>query len=329
MSLPRRLWLWFWAQPYLLLTLTMLMWAGNAISSRLAVGNVSPMALTSLRWIGVCGVMTVLFRHQLVAYAPLLRRRWRLYAAMGACGFTAFNTLMYLAAYRTTAINMGLTQGAIPIFVLIGSLVVYATRITPLQIVGVVVTLLGVVFVATKGDPAIIASLSVNIGDLAMIVAGLFYAVYTVALRERPEMPALVFFTALALIASVVSLPLFLWEIASGQAFWPTLQGSLIILYVALCPSLTAQLLFIRSVELIGPGRAGIFVNLLPVFAAILAVVLLHEPFSWYHAAALALVLGGIGLAELGKTSAAAPGTAARRSVDMELSQGAAELEES
>jgi drug/metabolite transporter (DMT)-like permease len=290
--------LWLWSQPYLLLVLTTLMWAGNAIASRLAVGHVSPMALTSLRWIAVCLIMPVIFRRELVQHAPVLKRKWKLIVLMGCVGFTAFNTMMYIAAHHTTAINIGIVQGSIPVIVLIGALLVYGTPIRALQIAGVAITILGVVMVATKGDANVLASLAFNIGDLWMIVACFFYAGYTIALRERPQIPGLVFFTAVAIIACLVSLPLLAWEIAAGIAFWPTTQGWFIVLYVALFPSLLSQIFFMRGVDTIGPGRAGVFVNLVPVFAALLAVLILTEPFEWYHAVALALVLGGIWLAE-------------------------------
>lgn len=295
--------LWLWSQPYLLLVLTTLMWAGNAIASRLAVGHVSPMALTSLRWIAVCLIMPLIFRRELAQYAPVLRPKWKLIVLMGCIGFTAFNTMMYIAAHHTTAINIGIVQGSIPVIVLVGALIFYGTPIRTLQMAGVAITILGVVMVATKGDTNVLASLAFNIGDLWMIIACFCYAGYTVALRGRPQIPGLVFFTAVAIVACFVSLPLLAWEIAAGIAFWPTLQGWLIVLYVALLPSLLSQIFFMRGVDMIGPGRAGVFVNLVPVFTPILAVVILSEPFEWYHAVALTLVLGGIWLAEQRRAS--------------------------
>jgi drug/metabolite transporter (DMT)-like permease len=297
-TLPQRL----WANAYLLLTLTTLMWAGNAIASRLAVGHISPMALTSLRWVFVCAVLPWLMRHQIRAYWPALKARWRFIVAMGAIGFTAFNALMYLAAYSTTAINIGILQGAIPIFVLVGAFLAYRTPIGPLQALGVLVTLIGVAVVASRGELAVLSQLAFVPGDLWMILACTFYAGYTVGLRARPAMPGLVFFTALAVVACIVSLPLLALEVASGAIVWPTVKGWLILAYVVIGPSLLSQLFFLRAVELIGPGRAGVFVNLVPVFAPILAVAIVGEQLAPYHGLALALVLGGIFIAErLGK----------------------------
>ncbi|KRE17023.1 hypothetical protein ASE63_14930 [Bosea sp. Root381] len=286
-----------WANAYLLLTLTTLIWAGNAVASRLAVGEISPMALTSLRWVFVCGVLPVLLRRELKAYAPvLLAHRW-LILGLGAFGFTIFNALMYIAAYSTTAINIGILQGSIPVFVLVGAFLAYRTPIGLTQALGVAVTILGVAVTASRGDFAVLAQFAFVPGDVWMIIACVLYAGYTVGIRSRPPMPGLVFFTALAIVACAMSLPLLIAEIWSGH-FVFTAKGWLILAYVVIGPSILSQLFFLRSVELIGPGRAGVFVNLVPVFAPVLSVLILGEQLALYHGLALALVLGGIFIAE-------------------------------
>jgi drug/metabolite transporter (DMT)-like permease len=290
-----------WASPYLLLTLTALMWGGNAVASRMAVDNIAPMALTSLRWVCVSAILPFLLRKELAAAAPVLKANWKLIVFMGMFGYTVFNALMYLAAYSTSAINMGIVQGAIPVFVLIGAFVWFRTPVGPMQAAGVAVTILGVILMAARGDIAVLKTLAFAAGDLWMLLACLFYATYTLSLRQRPDVPGLVFFAAMAMVACVISIPLIIGEIALGQGYWPSWKGWLILLYVAIGPSFLSQLFFMRGVELIGPGRAGVFVNLVPVFAAMLAVLILSEPFAWYHGLALALVLGGIALAEKGK----------------------------
>lgn len=293
-TVPQRL----WGNAYLLLVLTTLMWGGNSIASRLAVGNISPMALTSLRWIAVCLVMPLLLRRELVRYWPQIKARWGFMLAMGLLGFTAFNAFMYVAGYSTSASNIGILQGSIPVFVLIGAFLVHRTHITPLQGLGVLLTLAGVATVASRGDYHVLSHFAFAMGDIWMIIACTFYAAYTIGIRARPAMPGLVFFTALAIIACVASLPLFAVEAAMGRSYWPTAEGWLILAFVVLGPSLAAQLMFLRAVELIGPGRAGVFVNLVPVFAPMLAVLIIGETLAPYHALALALVLGGIFVAE-------------------------------
>ena len=287
-----------WGQAYVLLTLTALMWGGNAIAGRLAVGEVSPMVLTCLRWVFVVAVMVPLVGRQVVAEWAKIRARWIFTILMGALGFTAFNGLFYAAAHHTTAVNLTIFQGAIPVLVLLGTVLFFRARVILLQVLGMIVTILGVVLVSVKADMEILRTLSLNIGDVWMLIACLFYAGYTLGLRHRPAMPGLVFFAAMAAVAFVSSLPLIGLEIAQGTAQFPTPTGWLILLYVAVMPSLLSQLFFMRGVELIGPARAGLFVNLVPVFGALLAVLLLGEPFATYHALGLVLVLGGIWLAE-------------------------------
>lgn len=287
-----------WANAYLLMIVTTLIWGGNAVASRLAVDNITPMALTSFRWIGVCLIMPFLLRRQIAAHLPQIRAHWLRIALLGITGFTAFNTLMYVAAYSTTAINIGILQGSIPIFVLLGAFVAYRIPIGAMQALGVAVTLLGVAVTASRGDVHVLANLRFVPGDLLMILACVFYAGYTVAVRSRPPMPQLVFFTVAAAFACLVSLPLLAAEIAMGRFHMPTPAGWAILAFTVVGPSILSQLSFMRAIELIGPGRAGVFVNLVPVFAPILAVLILGEPFGLYHALALALVLGGIFIAE-------------------------------
>ncbi len=288
---------------YVLLTLTALCWGANAVFGRLAVGEISPMALVSLRWLGALGLLVAFAHAQVRRDWPVLRTRLPFVAAMGAIGFTVFNALFYLAAHWTTAVNIGIIQGSIPVFVLIGAFAAYRTRVAGLQVAGVLVAMLGVALVAAGGDLARLASLALNFGDVLMIAACVLYAGYTLGLSRRPPVSPLSLFTGMAGAAFVTSLPLALAEAALGRFQWPTPAGWLILGLVTLFPSFLAQISFIQGVALIGPSRAGVFVNLVPVFASILALLILQEPFRLFHAVALALVLGGIWLSEHGKAS--------------------------
>lgn len=292
------LWRGLCQRPALLLILTTLIWGSNAVAARLAVGHVSPMMLTTARWIIACIALWFVARQQVMQHLPALRGRWTYLAVMGVSGFTAFNALFYAAAHHTTAVNLALIQGMIPVLVLLGGAFFLALRVTSLQIVGVVITLAGVAIVASRGSWAVLAALDFNVGDIGILLASALYAGYTLGLRARPLVPPLVFFSAVAGVAALASLPLLAAEVATGHFFWPTLRGWLIVVYVGLLPSFLSQIFFIRAVELIGPGRASVFLNLNPVFGPALAVGLLGEPVGAYHAVALAMVLGGIWIAE-------------------------------
>ncbi len=284
--------------PILLLTLTALFWGANAVASRMAIGQVTPLTLVFMRWILVLVVLWPIYGAEVRAHWADIKSKLLRIILMAALGFTGFNVLFYFSAYHTTAINIGILQGSIPVMVLAGSLIAHGTRVTLLQLIGVILTLTGVIVVATRGEPLAILDLDLNRGDLLVLLACIFYAFYTVALRNRPHLSGAAFFTLLALIAAITTLPLLAFEAATTGLQMPTLYGWAIIAFVAVFPSCLAQLFFLRGVDLIGPGRAGVFVNLVPVFAATLGVGLIGEPFSPFHAIALVLVVGGIWLAQ-------------------------------
>lgn len=286
---------------YLLLTLTTTCWGMNAVLGRLAVGEISPMMLVCMRWLLVVLILSLVsYRHLRNDWA-VIKKYIGYMLAMGAFGFTGFNMLFYLAAHSTTAVNIGILQGSIPVFVLIGAFLVFRTRVSLLQSVGVSVTIIGVGIVASGGSFARLATFEINQGDALMLLACVLYSGYTVALRYRPEISALSFLTVMATSAFLTSIP-FVWiEMGLDHFLAPTFEGWIIVAVASFFPSIIAQISFIAGVRILGPGRAGIFVNLVPIFASIFAVTFLNEPFELFHGAALALVLFGIWLSEKGK----------------------------
>ncbi len=279
---------------YLYLTLTTLMWAGNTIAGRLAVGEVSPMVVTSLRWFIVSLIVGFIARDRIIADWPVLRPRLGLIVAMGVFGYTGFNALFYLAAHYTGAVNLAILQGGMPVVIFLVAFAVYGTPIRLGQAAGIVLTFAGIAMVAAKGHLGTLAALDINVGDLLLLAACVLYGGYTVALRNRPRTSDLGFFAIMAVAAFLISLPLVVLEWWAGTMQWPTPYGWAVTLWIAIFPSLLAQLFYMRGVALIGPGRAGIFANLVPIFGAAMAVGLLGEPFGWFHAVGLVMVIGGI-----------------------------------
>jgi drug/metabolite transporter (DMT)-like permease len=256
------------------------------------------MLLVSLRWLGAVTLLLLLARKTLVKDWGYLKNHIPLLFLMGVLGLATFNALFYVAAYSTSALNIGIIQGSIPVFVLIGMFVLYRASITPQQITGVLVTVFGVCIVASAGNLERLATLTIQQGDYLMVIACFLYAGYAIALRQFSGVSSLSLFTIIALAAFLTSIPMSLVEHLYGNLQWPTPEGWIIVALITVFPSFLAQIFFIQGVAAIGPGRAGVFVNLVPVFAAILAVTILNEPFQLYHGFALALVLGGIWLSE-------------------------------
>nr|WP_184463024.1 DMT family transporter [Zhongshania antarctica] len=286
--------------PFILLILVALLWGGNAVAGKLAVGHVSPMLLTSLRWLFACVFIAPLAWRDVVREWPLIRQYWRTLFLYAALGFTAFNALFYWALNYTSAINVTIEQSGMPLIVFLGNFILFGLRPVKLQLVGFTLTLLGVLITVAHGELSSLLSLDLNRGDALMLLATLLYGGYTVALRFRPPLHWRSMIMVLALFAFISSLPFSGYEYWAGYAVMPDARGFGVVLYIAIFPSLIAQSLYMRGVDLIGGNRANLFINLVPVFGSVLAVVILAEEFKAYHFVALSMVVGGILLAELG-----------------------------
>jgi drug/metabolite transporter (DMT)-like permease len=285
-------------QAYALLLLTTLFWGANAIAGKLAIGHVSPMLLTTFRWAMALAIMMVIGWRQLRYDWPVVRRHLPLLAALGAVGFTLFNATMYSALLYTSAINVSIEQAGLPMVIFLANFLLFSMRVSWAQMFGFLLTIVGIALTASHGDLTRLAEFDVNFGDALMMLALLFYGGYTVALRYRPPISWQSMILVLSASALLTSLPFAAWEIAAGAAVGPDLTGWAIVAFTAIFPSILSQSFYIRGVQLIGPNRAGIFINLVPIFGTLLAIVFLGEAFHLYHAIAIVLVLGGIWIAE-------------------------------
>ncbi|WP_034658168.1 DMT family transporter [Chelativorans sp. J32] len=283
---------------YPLLLLTTLSWGGNAVAGKLAVGHISPFALTFLRWILAVAVLLPVAWGPLRRDWPKIRSNLGLLTLLGIMGFTCFNATMYSALTLTSAVNVSIEQGAIPLVIIVVNFVFFRVRASWLQIAGFLLSLVGIALTASHGDLRRLTAMDINFGDLLMLFAVLAYGFYTVALRFKPEIHWVSMITVLAVSALVSSFPLMIWEYSTGDLLLPDFTGWMVVIYVALMPSVVSQVFYIRGVELIGANRAGLFVNLVPIFGTLLSILLLGEEFFLYHAVALLLVFFGIWLAE-------------------------------
>ena len=283
----------------LLLTLTTLFWGGNAVAGKFAVGEVSPLILTALRWLIAVTLLALLARRHLIHDWPVIRQNLRYLFLLGAFGYAIFNAALYTSLKYTTAINVTILQAAMPMMIFALNFLVFRTRMHWAQALGYAVTLVGVLLTASQGDITLLADLALNRGDVIILIGIFIYACYSVALRSRPNIHWLSFLTVLVAAAAVTSLVIAWIEIIDGSVIWPTsVTAWSVILYTVIFPSLFSQALFARGVGLIGSNRAGLFMNLVPIFGSILAVLLLGEAFQLYHGVALMLVIGGITIAQ-------------------------------
>ncbi|MBB4063189.1 DMT family transporter [Gellertiella hungarica] len=285
---------------YLSLIVTTLAWGGNAVAGKLAIGHVSPMVLTFGRWLIAVLLIALISLPELRRDWPVIRRNLPLLFGYGIVGYALFNALLYSALLYTSAINVAIVQAGIPMLIFVFNFALFQTRVSLAQIAGFGLTLVGVLLIAAHGKLSTLVGLELNFGDALMLVAVTAYALYTIFLRYRPAIGWKSLMAVPALAAALASLPLVFWEVASGAAVWPDMQGMAVVLYTGLFASLVAQVLYIFGVEGIGANRAGLFINLVPVFGTLLSVAVLGERLETFHIAALVLALGGIAIAEWG-----------------------------
>ena len=283
--------------PFLLFLAT-LGWGSNTIASRLAVGEISPMLLIFFRWGFVVVILLSLYWRQMIDEWPIIRPRLKWLLIMGGCGLSLFNAFFYIAAHSTTAVNLGIIQSTMPGMILLGSFMFFGDRINRLQFSGLLLTLLGVGVIVTQGSLEQLMQLTFNHGDLLMIFACSFYAMYTVGLKSRPKISGMVMLAYFSVAAFLMTIPLMIFESFIYGTVMPGVKGFAVVFYIAIVPSFLSQIFFMRGVDLIGPGSAGLYANLVPIFSAIMAVLLLSEEFALFHLAAMLLVFGGIGLFE-------------------------------
>ena len=286
------------AHPYMLLTITALLWGGNAVAGKLAVDHISPFLLTLLRWAVACLVLIPFALPHVRKDWVIIRRNLPFLLALGATGFAVFNNLMYLALNHTSAINVAIEQASMPLIVFALNYILFRTNITGFQVIGFIITLVGVAVTATRGNLFSIGDQTLNFGDILMIGAIMVYGMYSVFLRNKPDIHILSFLFVLGIAAFFATIPFAAYEMATNTLLWPDFQGWGVVFYAALFPSIVSQLFWVMGLEQIGSNRGGLFINLVPIFGAMLAIVILGEKFQTYHAIGLVLVLGGIALAQ-------------------------------
>ena len=246
----------------LLLTLTVLIWGGNAVAGKLAVGHISPLLLTAARWGVAALIMVVIARKHLRKDWSIIRAHLPYLCIMGALGYAAFNGMLYTALLYTTALNATILQAGMPMFIFGINFLVFHNKPHWAQYVGYSLTLVGVLLTAFAGDLSAIFDLELNYGDLIMLVAVIVYASYSAALAAKPQMHWMSFLTMLIVFAGIAALLMAVYEATTDGFIWPTtLTGWSVAVYTAVFPSIIAQAFYIRGFEILGGNKASLFLN--------------------------------------------------------------------
>lgn len=285
---------WLANQPYLLLSITALCWAGNAIVGRLAAGHIPPVTLSFLRWSLAFLIVLPIARNHLKRDWAAIRSRLGTMVVLSVTGIGAFNTLQYWALETTQALNTLLLQSAGPLFVAVWSLILLGVRLTLAQAFGIVVSLTGVLVILLHGDLTTLAGIEFNRGDIIFIVALAIFGFYSVLSLKRPEIHGLSFVAFTFGCGALCLIPLLIWELLSRPVMQLDTSNLLMLFYVAVFPSIVAYLCFNRGVQLIGANRAAPFFHVVPVFGSVMAIVFLGEHPQLFHIIGFALVLTGV-----------------------------------
>lgn len=288
---------WLYNQPYLLLSLTSLFWAGNLIVGRAIAGHVPPIAISYMRWVGAFLLLLTISWPQLRRDWPAIRGHMPVMTLLAITGVTLPNAIGFWGLQYTEAINALLLQSTGPLLIALWVFILFRDRLSPTQAVGITASLTGAVVIICRGDWDILRSIQFNIGDVLVVLALLIFGVYSAMTTRRPAVHPLSFLTFNIGYGALWLTPAFLWEMSIGHTMKidPMSIGAL--LYSVIFPSLLAYLFFNRGVELIGPNRAAPFLHLVPVFGSLMAVFLLGERLQLYHVAGYALVACGIFIA--------------------------------
>jgi drug/metabolite transporter (DMT)-like permease len=297
---------WLTHQPYLLLCIAALCWAGNAIVGRLAVGHIPPVTLSFLRWaLAFLIVLPFAWKH-LAHDWRALRGGLGIMIVISVTGIGAFNTLQYWALEYTQALNTLLLQSVGPLIVAIWSLILLGVRITLAQAFGVVLSLIGVLVILLHGDLTTLTSVEFNKGDVIFMVALVIFGFYSVMTLKRPAIHGLSFAAFTFGCGAACLIPLVIWEMLSRPLMALNVSNLLSVMYVAVFPSTVAYLCWNRGIHLIGANRAAPFFHMVPLLGSAMAMVFLGERPRLFHVVGFALVLTGVFVASRKSSATAA-----------------------
>jgi drug/metabolite transporter (DMT)-like permease len=284
-------------QPYLLLSLTSLFWAGNIVLARHVAGHVPPLTLSCVRWIGTFLILLPFAWPHLKQDWPVLRAHLPMMLFLSLVGFAYNNAISYWALQYTEALNALLIQSAGPLFVALWSLALFGVRLTGAQLAGIAISLAGVLTIILRGDWSALAGISFNRGDLMFASSLVSFGLYSALIPRRPVTHALSLISFTTCCGALMLVPFSIWEYSTGATLKFDVISMATLAYSVIFPSTLAYLFFNRGLALIGPNRAAPFFHLVPVFGSAMAILLLGEQLRLFHLAGYALVLAGVVIA--------------------------------
>ena len=285
------------ANPYLLLTLTVLFWSGNMVVGRGIRGDVPPLTMAFWRWVIALALILPLALPHLKAQWPLLKKGWKPLMVLGLLGVGGYNTFAYIALQDTSATNAALLNSFVPIATIAISWAFLGKHLRRIEGIGVLISLGGALTIVSRGDLAVLAHLNLNIGDVWMLVAVLDWAIYTVALAWRPAgVHPMLMLGATTVIGLAALAPACAWEVTQGRQINLNFGALSALAYVGIFPSFLGYIFYNKGVAEVGASKASLFIHLMPVFGTLLSFLFLGEIPFWYHYFGIGLIFAGIWL---------------------------------
>ena len=281
--------------PYLLLTLTSLFWAGNFVIARAVYADIPPVALAFWRWTTALVILLPFIYPHIWRQRAILLQNWRRVVLLSMLGVAGFNTFIYIGVQYTSATNALLLNSFIPVLTIIIAWLFLGQMLSLRQMLGVSISVVGVAAIISRGDLSLLGNMSFNRGDLLVMVAVVFWAIYTALLKGLPaEINRIGFMGVITLLGVLMLAPLYLWELSLGYQL--SLDGSTMMTfaYVGLFPSVLAMLFYNHGVAEVGPGKASLFIHLMPVFGTVMSFIFLDEVMQLFHLIGIGLIFSGI-----------------------------------
>ncbi|MDF2940218.1 MAG: protein of unknown function transrane [Gammaproteobacteria bacterium] len=287
---------------FVLLAFSPLMWSGNFIVGRVMHATVPPFALSFYRWALVVVILFPFVVKHLKEFWPDIKKH-----SMSLCLLSLFSIAInspsfYLGMHYTSVINASLVYSTVPAFILLLSWLVLKSSLTGLKLLAILISFFGIVLIMTQGHPLLLLKLQFDKGDLAILIAAISWAIFSVYLKTFPlKLPPLLFLFVTSAMGSLLLLPAFLIELCLGYHTIWSVQTGVGLIYASAFSSVLGFTAWNLGIYKKGPAIAGYFFNLLPVYSTILAVLLLGEQLHTYHVWGICFVVLGILLANIGK----------------------------
>ena len=291
---------------YLFLFLAVLFWAGNFIVGKYAsYYQIPPFSLNFYRWFFAWLILLPFTFKEIISKKNYILENYKFYILLGITSVTIFNSIVYYSLNFTQVISGVLMISTIPVMIMFISSILKIERTNIFQILGVICSFVGVILIITKANFDLLVNLDFNKGDLTMVVAMLSWATYSALLKKRKhELSQLSLLEVIITFGLIFLIPIYITEYSLGFEITLNNPFILVLIYVVLFPGLAAFICWIKGISLIGPNRSGVFLHLMPILSAIMAMIIFKEKFMLYHLLGAFFILSGIILSNRKSTNA-------------------------